>query len=108
MPSEDLPLRFQQDLQLLSRYRWNGTHYERTANAWLARMDERRRQIVRHPVPLKRLAAAAMRLRLPGIQQYPGGVRVVFNPARQVDAPRVGDRLTVDVEEFVGDIIVVS
>lgn len=45
MPSDDLALRFQDDLQLVSRWRWDGTHYERTSNAWLANMDERRAAI---------------------------------------------------------------
>ena len=46
MPSDDLPLRFQDRLRLLHRYRWNGKHYERTANAWLANMDHKRDQIM--------------------------------------------------------------
>ncbi|MGA9572459.1 MAG: cyclopropane-fatty-acyl-phospholipid synthase family protein [Lysobacterales bacterium] len=46
MPSDDLPLRFQQDLQLLEQWRWNGRHYEKTANAWLQNMDARKEQIM--------------------------------------------------------------
>jgi cyclopropane-fatty-acyl-phospholipid synthase len=42
MPSDDLALRFQDDLKLLKRWRWDGTHYERTSNAWLANMDRER------------------------------------------------------------------
>ena len=42
MPSDELPLRFQDELRLLARWRWDGTHYERTANAWLANMDRNR------------------------------------------------------------------
>lgn len=40
MPSDDLPLNFQSDLQLVKRWRWDGTHYEKTANAWLENMDK--------------------------------------------------------------------
>jgi cyclopropane-fatty-acyl-phospholipid synthase len=42
MPSDDLALRFQDDLKLVRRWRWDGRHYERTANAWVANMDTRR------------------------------------------------------------------
>ena len=40
MPSDDLPLHFQEKLKLIRRWRWDGTHYEKTANAWLANMDK--------------------------------------------------------------------
>jgi cyclopropane-fatty-acyl-phospholipid synthase len=40
MPSDDLPLHFQDNLKLMQRWRWDGTHYEKTANAWLQNMDK--------------------------------------------------------------------
>lgn len=45
MPSDELPLRFQDHLRLEARWRWDGRHYERTANAWLANMDAQRELI---------------------------------------------------------------
>lgn len=40
MPSDDLPLHFQEHLKLNRRWRWDGTHYQKTANAWLDNMDK--------------------------------------------------------------------
>ena len=45
MPSDDLPLHFQDNLKLTQRWRWDGSHYEKTANAWLKNMDENAKQI---------------------------------------------------------------
>lgn len=42
MPSIDLPLAFQDDLKLEQRWLWNGQHYAKTCNAWLANMDRQR------------------------------------------------------------------
>jgi cyclopropane-fatty-acyl-phospholipid synthase len=39
MPSADLPLRFSEHLSIDKRWHWNGKHYAKTCDAWLARMD---------------------------------------------------------------------
>ena len=45
MPSDDMALHFQDELKILKQWRWDGTHYERTSNAWLANMDAHRTEI---------------------------------------------------------------
>lgn len=46
MPSDELPARFQDDLRLRRRWRWDGRHYEKTANAWLANLDRHRDEVM--------------------------------------------------------------
>ncbi|MGD8783443.1 MAG: cyclopropane-fatty-acyl-phospholipid synthase family protein [Thioalkalispiraceae bacterium] len=46
MPSDDLALSFQNDLKFVRRWRWDGTHYEKTANAWLERMDQHESELL--------------------------------------------------------------
>ena len=46
MPSGDLPSRFQEHLSLRDQWRWDGTHYRKTADAWLRNMDEQRQAIM--------------------------------------------------------------
>ena len=46
MPSEDLALHCQDDLRILRRWRWDGTHYQRTSEAWLDNMDRHRAELM--------------------------------------------------------------
>ena len=45
MPARDLFFHFQADFKLLRQWDWNGTHYQKTSEAWLANMDLHRKQI---------------------------------------------------------------
>ena len=45
MPSDALPLCFPEHLNAVRTWRWSGTHYQRTANAWLSNMDANREHI---------------------------------------------------------------
>jgi cyclopropane-fatty-acyl-phospholipid synthase len=46
MPSDELPLRFQEHLRFVQRWRWDGRHYEKTANAWLSAIDQQRAAVL--------------------------------------------------------------
>ena len=46
MPSADLPLRFSDHLSIEQRWHLNGLHYNRTCEAWLARMDGNKQSIL--------------------------------------------------------------
>jgi cyclopropane-fatty-acyl-phospholipid synthase len=46
MPSADTLLWFQQDLHIEQQWRLSGTHYQKTANAWLANHDAHRGEVL--------------------------------------------------------------
>lgn len=46
MPSDDLPLYFQDDLKIMNNWTWDGKHYARTCNEWLKRMDANSSEIM--------------------------------------------------------------
>ena len=47
MPSEDLLLEFQRDLELVERWRVSGEHYARTSEVWLERLADKEAEIER-------------------------------------------------------------
>ena len=46
MPSENLLLEFQDHLEIQRQWKWDGSHYEKTSNAWLANMDTNRAELL--------------------------------------------------------------
>ena len=46
MPSDDLLLHFQDDIKLVEHWRMDGTHYQKTAEAWLTKMDRHHNEIL--------------------------------------------------------------
>jgi cyclopropane-fatty-acyl-phospholipid synthase len=46
MPSHDTLLHFQDDVRLETRWTVSGTHYQKTAEAWLQNMDGHRAEIL--------------------------------------------------------------
>jgi cyclopropane-fatty-acyl-phospholipid synthase len=67
MPSHELILRFQRDLEVRESWALDGTHYARTLGAWLERLDangERARELLAETVGARRSARALAAWRL--------------------------------------------
>ncbi|PTA72808.1 MULTISPECIES: cyclopropane-fatty-acyl-phospholipid synthase family protein [unclassified Stenotrophomonas] len=60
MPAADTLLHFQRDLRLEQRWLLDGTHYQRTAEHWLANQDAARERVM--PVLIATYGAAAARI----------------------------------------------
>ncbi|QDV50003.1 SAM-dependent methyltransferase [Gimesia fumaroli] len=46
MPGDDYLAQFNEHMQVTEQWRWDGRHYQRTSEAWLANLDQRRDQIL--------------------------------------------------------------
>ena len=46
MPGESFLRRFDDDLTVAQQWKWDGTHYQRTCEAWLQNMDDRKNEII--------------------------------------------------------------
>ena len=47
MPSENLLRRFNRHMLVTGHWAWNGQHYQRTSEAWLANLDAHRQEVLR-------------------------------------------------------------
>jgi cyclopropane-fatty-acyl-phospholipid synthase len=46
MSSENMLRQFDRHMTVADQWRWDGTHYQRTSEAWLANLDARRREVL--------------------------------------------------------------
>lgn len=46
MPARDMFRQFDEHLQIAEQWTWNGTHYQRTANAWASNLDRQRDKVL--------------------------------------------------------------
>lgn len=46
MPSENMLSHFDRHMTVVEQWRWEGTHYQRTSDAWLANLDDQRHTVL--------------------------------------------------------------
>ena len=46
MPNENLLRSFNRDMSVVRHWSWDGIHYQRTSEAWLANLDAHRRDVL--------------------------------------------------------------